>query len=187
MKIVILGSIYFNVNVQLDSAFDLAADNEGRAVVSCGGLALDFAKKLLEDGHEVLFVTSINSQMHVPITRLFKKLGLSTDYLVWEANGVGFKINLTDSSTHTFESTVCGQDVIEFLESKSDELLSTADVIVTDYVEPRAAKLISTYNAKLAWLADPDDLARFDSDDVDLHIYTDVPVITAKNYKGVLR
>lgn len=186
MKIVILGSIYFNVNVQLDSAFDLAADNEGRAVVSCGGIALDFAKKLLQDGHEVTFVASVNSQMYVSITRLFKKLGLSTDYLVWEANGVGFKINLKDSSTHTFESTVCGQDAIEFLESNLDELLSTADVLITDYVEPRAAKLHSIYNVKLAWLADPDDLARFDSDDVDLHTYTDVPVVTATNYEEVL-
>lgn len=186
MKIVIVGSVYVNVNIKLSTDFDPLGSNKGEAETSYSSESIELAKKLADNGNEVIFISSIDTQCEPYVIRMLKAHNINCKYMCYEPNGTGFVVNFIDSDVHTISSFARCSNVLQVIKDNKDDIFENASALILDYIDGNILGLSKSYKVPVYLLQDELASSEFDVDDSEFNKFKSVTKVSLFNYREVL-
>lgn len=186
MKIVIVGSVYVNVNIKLSTDFDPLGSNKGEVETSYSSDSIELAKKLADEGNEVIFISSIDTQCEPYVIRMLKAHNIDCKYMCYEPNGTGFVVNFVDSDIHTVSSFARCSNVLQVIKDNKDDIFENTSALILDYIDGNILALSKSHEVPVYLLQDEPASFEFDIDDAEFKKVKSVLKISLSNYTEVL-
>lgn len=184
MKIGILGPVVLEVNIDTSSK-EFVSASSANSSTKVGGPYVDLAKKLVEDGNEVVLLTELGNQVDPYIIRMLEGYGIDCSHIVNGTNGLVFCVNYNDGNyvcSH-YSTDSIHNHVLDF----SDKLLKELDVLIFSYIDKDVLDAFNDNNVETIWYASDEDVENWDYADIDTPYIKDVKHLTVENYKEVLQ
>lgn len=186
MKIGIMTPTFVNIKMNVDGEFDPLGNNKGYTEMSYSSDGIEIAKKLAEAGHEVICITSADTQAGPYVKSILRKHNIDARFVSFETHGLGYNIefNTTDGTKRliSYPKLVSSRRTLDLL---STDIFENLDIFMTteldlDLLDVGLINRCREYGTKLMWLTD--DIDRLEEDDFKVLAEQNICYVTIDTY-----